>query len=280
MILTYDPWSDGATLSGGSWLASLPLANLQRGELAAVARTVSASPADSQLRVSFDRVRRLRTVLLGPTNLRPTYRCRIRASNDGFVSLAYDSGWLQPQSSPDPLALDWSEPEFWFGTIDHDDPERGLWLIHVLPQEVAAREWSIELDDAGNPAGYIEAGRLFLGRSWVPSTGIAVSGNGLSFEAASLSSTALSGARHFLRRKAARRFRFAFDHLPEAEAFDEAYRLMRVAGVDGQVFVLPEPDDAMHLQQRSFLGRLVQMDAISCAVWRIAGTGFEIEECI
>lgn len=279
MILTYDPWSDGATLSGGAWAAGLPLTNLQRLPLAAVARSTSAAEAATQMTVDLGRPRKLSAWLLGPTNLTAAYRYRLRGYAGALTDEVFDSGWLQPMAA-DRAGLGWDAPRYWSGLTDASALPP-LWLVHVFAARVNARSWRLELSDAGNPAGYVQAGRLFLGRSWRPSTGIAVQGNGHEIEDATWRSPLLGGGQHVRAQRGARICRFGFDHLPEDEAFGDALDVMARAGYAGEVHVIPDPADGpVRMQRRAILGRIMRMDALTLAHWRRAATGFEIQEIL
>lgn len=280
MIITYDCRSDRAVLSGGSWLSTLPLAHLQEVGISKPARSNGLGVEATRLDIALMQPESFRTFLLGPGNFSPRYRYRITAYADAFVTPVHDSGWVQPHGGLNSLDLVWSDPGFWFGIRDERDPERGLWLIHVFDVAVRAQHWRLEIEDTGNPDGYVQAGRLFLGRSWEPSTGVALNGNGLSFQNAGLSSTALSGAQHAWRQINPRALAFGFDHLPQSEAFAEAYELSRIAGFDREVHVIPDLADRAHFHKRALFGRLTQMDPLALAHWRLAETGYTLEEIL
>ena len=58
-IFAYKNFFDSATLSGGSWLAALPLANIQDRRLAKLARSSTDSTADAQLLATHSAARSL-----------------------------------------------------------------------------------------------------------------------------------------------------------------------------------------------------------------------------
>ena len=282
LVLLYEPKSDAADFSWGQWTAGLPLPNLANRRLRKVARSVSADTDDTRFRVTLPAGQTFRVIVLGPMNVTTAYQYRIRSYTDGFAAVVYDSDWVKPfeGSGGGPLDREWEDPFFWLGIEPYDDPDRGIWLIHILPEPVTGRLWSVEIDDRYNTDGYIEIGRLFMPAAWTPSINYALGNNGLGLRNNALSSAALSGSKQFWRRLNPRQFRFTLDYLPEAEAFGEAYRFMQRVGFDGEVFVIPDPDDAANIQKRSFLGTVMEMDALSQAVFGHASAGFQIEEII
>jgi hypothetical protein len=167
-----------------------------------------------------------------------------------------------------------------------DDPERGNWIVHQIdadawPAGVAKSHWKVDLDDTGNPDGYVQAGRFFMGRGWQPSINYHPNRNRLTFADASKAVQALSGAKSRRALRNPRVFNFGFDEhgLADAELFDEAYRFMRESGFAGQVFVVPNPaDTGTRLQRRAMLATITQMDGLKQAAAGYGGAGFEVEE--
>lgn len=282
LLLLYEPKSDAAAFSWGQWTAGLPLSNLASQRLRKVARSLNADPEATRFRVTLPASQSFRALVLGPMNVTTAYQYRIRSYSEGFAAVVYDSDWIKPfeGSGGGPLDREWEDPFFWMGIEPYDDPDRGIWLIHIFPEATEGRLWSVEIDDQYNTDGYIEIGRLFMPSAWAPSINYALGNNGLGFRNNALSSAALSGAKQFWRRLNPRQFRCVLDQLSDAEAYGSAYRFMQRVGFDGEVFVIPDPDDATNIQKRSFLGTVLEMDPLSQAVLGCAGAGFQIEEII
>lgn len=281
MLLLFQPKSDTATLSWGGWRAALPLTNLLTERLSRVARSTDTAIESTRFRVALPQAETFKALILGATNVTTNVKWRIRSYTDGtFETADYDSGWLEPFVG---LAddLEWGDPNWWLQLLPFDDEERRVNLIHIFDDEPVARvHWSFEIDDTTNPAGVIDIGRLFMPRAWEPSINYQYSDNNLSFQDNTLRSTTLGGSEDKWRRINPRVFRFSIDYLPELEAFRRAYPLMRVAGFNGEVFVIPDKEDAEFMQQRSFLGSFSQMDGLSQVEFQLAGTAFEIKESI
>lgn len=284
ILLNFNPKSDAAVLSGGDWRTTLPLANLTQPRLSRVARSTDTELTSTLFNVALPQEETFEVLILGPMNTTSGYQYRIRSWPDGTFTGTPDSDtdWIKPfeGSSGDPLELEWEDPNFWLGIIPFDDDERGVFLIHVFDAPVTGQFWSFELDDQFNPDGYIQISRLFMPETWAPSLNYGYNGNGLTFRDNTLAARTLSGSTARWRRLNPRVFRFAFDALPQDEGYADAYPFMRVAGYDGEVFVIPDPDDTAHIQKRSYLGTVTRMDGLSQAMYGLIGTGFEIEEII
>lgn len=282
IILLYEPKSDSAALTGGSWTAGLPLSNMADSRLWRVARSASALKASTQFRVTFSAVESFKAVVLGPMNVTTAYKYRITTyTTSAFSGAVNDTGWVNPfgGTGGDALDLEWEDPNFWLGVVPFDDEERGVYLIHVYASSVASQYWKIELDDETNSDGHIDIGRLFMAKSIEPTVNYAPAGNGLTFENNSLSVTTLSGGVEWRRRVNPRLFRFAIDKIGEAEAYSKFYPFMRSVGFDEEVFVIPDPDDTTNIQQRSFLGTVNSMDPLAQDIDTV-GMGFEIREIV
>ena len=281
MLLLFQPKSDTATLSWGSWRAALPLTNLQTDRLSKLARSTDTALESTRLRVTLTSASTFMAVVLAATNVTTAVKWRIRSyTDDTFATPDFDSDWIEPFVG---LAedLEWGDPNWWLQLLPFDDDERRINLIHVFDTAPTARQhWSFEIDDTTNPAGVIDIGRLFMPLAWEPSINYGYGDNGLTFQDNTLRSTTLGGSEDAWRRINPRVFRFGIDYLPETEAYQKAYPLMRTAGFNGEVFVVPDKDDDQFMQQRSFLGRISQMDGISQVAFQLAGVGFEIKESI
>lgn len=281
ILFLYDCQSDKGTIAGGSWQTGLPLANLKSERLEKVARSTSVSPSSTLMRVDLPSPHDMRALALGPSNLSTSYSRRIRAYADSDrTELLHDSGWARGAPQAPWNTLDWSSPAFWDGVSPRDDEERGLWLIYVPAEPVVAQYWTIEIDDSANPAGYVEFGRLFMGRHWQPALNYMFSNNGLSFQDNSVKASTLAGNQMAWRRVNPRVFQCGWDHIAKNKLFGDAYEFQRRIGFDREVFVIPDPQDTEFIQRRAFLSRATRMDALSLAVFNHGSTGFEFREVL
>lgn len=278
-MFLYGPRSDSAALSSGDW--QMPLANMQNRDLFRVARSADLDLSSTRFGVDLGGVFSFRAIVIGPTNLTTAHKYRIRNyQGSAFGTVGYDSGWVENQQQFPYGSLPFGSPYWYTGLMPWDDPERGAWIIHIFDQEVAGRFWSVEIDDQNNPDGFVDIGRLFMPHHCIPSFNYSYDGNGLSFDNNSLQSNTLAGGRKFWRRANPRVFRLGFEYLEESELYGPIYEMIRQAGYDGEVFVIPDPtDDFRQMQRRAFLGTL-NPDAISQTVPFRGNVAFEIREII
>jgi len=273
IILLYGNHADAGVLSGGGWSPSHPLSNLQKRALRRVAQSVDVQPSNTIINVQLAGPATLKAIALGPSNISTGYSYRINSETT-------DSGWVLGATRTEWNTLTWEDPNYWTGIPSWDDAERGMWLIHIFDVPVTSMYWQIEIDDQANPANFLRFGRLFMSRFWQPSINYGFNNNGLSFKDATIRSTTLAGNKHFWRRTNPRVFRFGFDYIPEAELYDKGYEFQRMAGYDGEVFVIADPGDALNIQKRSFLSTANTMDPLSQAAFGYGSTAFELEEVI
>ena len=74
-LIAYGNRCDEGTLSGGTWLSTLPLANLQNRLIAKVARSSGTTTAATQFDINLGRARRIGMLSLIGHNLTVVQRC-------------------------------------------------------------------------------------------------------------------------------------------------------------------------------------------------------------
>ncbi len=283
-LILSDNSADEGTLSGGSW--SIPLSAMQDPRPTKRARSTNLELASTTFRIALNTVRTFRALAFGPTNFTSSARYRITAYSDAdFTVETYDSGWndIGIQAVPS-LDLEWENPDFWTGVEPIDDPDNsGIFVIHDFMVNESGKYWIFELDDQGNGDGFVEIGRLYMGRAYQPS--INYLPNNIGFETNTTVEKALGGTRYYVRRKSARTLNVTFEYLPTQEVWDEVYRLQVISGLDRQVFVIPDPDDTVNRNKRSFLGNLkelssIQLLNIALETGLTASTAFQITEAL
>ncbi len=287
--IVYENFSDDAVLRGGSW--ALGLSNLQDPDIGLIARSASASPADTQFTVDMGIFKQVGGIVLGPTNLHPNSTCRFRAYLDaGMTTLLYDSGLIVNIGD----AIDWAVPaewlefedkNFWIGVTETDTPELPQYISHLIPEEslgaAAAQFWRVEIDDRQNTDGVITLGRLLMGRIYRPSRNYAYDSNEFGIQPITDITESLGGTETFWDRGLRRELRVAWPMLPETEVFDAWIRIMLRSRTSRQVFVVPEEsDDAPLMRKRSFLARFKQTPRISQVLLDYASTAIDVQEIL
>lgn len=274
--------TDEATLSGGSWVTSLPLTNLQNRLLGKVARSTNLLPASTTFTADLGRLRYMRLFSLINHNLSLDATFQIETSDfSDFSVIAYDSGVIPVWDSVySTQQLEWEFDNFWFGQLTEEDREGfTLNLVHIPNEPVANRYVRFKFFDETNPDGYVQFGRLFLSGDWQPSINASY-GLQLGYESRTQVDEALSGAEFFDERKAPRVVRFDINNLKDDEAMTRALDMQRILDTSGEVFFVYDPDDTLHLLRRSFLARPRQLNPLEIVFNDRWNTNYELKELI
>jgi hypothetical protein len=262
--LGYNNLIDAATLSGGSWEATLPLANLQdrasfQGApvlLSKVARSTDDAAASSLVNIDLGSAKSVQAFGAIATNISAsaaTYRLR-GGSDNTFATSTYDSGTVSANAqTPD--------------------------LILGLASAVTARYWRLEITDTANADGYIDIGRLFIGPSLAPADNYS-KGAELGYQSNTKMQRSLGGVKYFDIRPGERLFEFALDWLTEPEAFNHVLELQRICDIHGEVLLIRDPADTTYNQQRHYLGHLEQLSPIKNPYLTNHQAGFRVLEII
>lgn len=283
LTILSEPVSDSATLSGGDWLEELPLGNMQvPAKYHVVARSTSADPADTWFNINLG----------GPDNVRAIVVLgNFTTAASMTLTKFADAGFTTPQWTTTTLPLYPAAP---FGTIPFGaawwyagirpwpNPERMAHFQIVLPESTGGQFWRIEISDEVNPDGFIDIGRLFMAGDgvWIPQFNYEPENNQFGIRDNSLKSSTLAGGMRIWRRVNPRYFSFSVKHQDDANVFGPSWRLMDWAGYDREVFVIPQPSDTDHLQQRSFFARISQASPLVQAVCQRGHIAFELSEII
>lgn len=163
-----------ASLSGGSWLAGMPVSKVQGRLLADVARSSNVAAASTVIKVDLDRVRPVQLFALLGHSLTTRALIRVTGWDDQARTMPHsntDTGWLDafpPYAVPSQLQAE--DPNWLTGRPSDADLDKlpRVWFT-LLPVPRAAQYWTIEIDDSSNPAGYVDVGRLFVSPVLQPS---------------------------------------------------------------------------------------------------------------
>lgn len=265
---------DGVSFSGGDWTAALPAGALSTADPLAVARSVSADPADTSITVGLGAQRRIDVVGLFHANLTPASRIRV-TTDEGW-----DSGWCDawpvaylPQGGYLPFGRPSGDGRL---PADERDP-RGISWFAALPLPVTATSLTVAIDDPDNPDGFVQAGMLFAGKAERPAINLA-DGFQLGFvEEATMRRTlagTLVGRRHWRRRRIAGALRWQ----DRDDALCRWLELSRRAGRLGPVLFSLDPEGGIHRDRLTILGHLDEPGAVEQAQYRYWGWPFAITE--
>jgi hypothetical protein len=265
ILLAWQNRTDAGTLSGGSWNASLPLTNLQNRLVQKVARSSSAALAHTKFDIDLGSLQSIGVLSLVVHNISTSGKVRLTGDDaNTFASPIYQTAWIDvwPAGMIPQSLLEWEEDNFWLGTLS-EQARAGYQspFIHELPAPQFCRYWRVEIDDTGNSDGYVHIGRLFLSPTWRSDINYDL-GAGLGYDDPTPVETSLSGAEYFDVRGKAREFNFTLGGLTATDAYDRVLQLQRVAGISGEVLMVPDADDTARLPARAWVGRLKQIGRI------------------
>lgn len=274
---------DAATLSGGSWMSTLPLSNLQDRRLSRLARSTDLAAASTTLTLDLGQARSVGVLALVAHNLSVTATVRVLGADAaGFASPIYDSGnvavWpagVIPQS-----LLEWADDNFWLGTVSQEAIAGYNAPFVLLPASAQTlRYWKISITDTSNPAGYVQIGRVFIGTAWQPAVNVSY-GAGLGYEDPSQIEASLGGEEVFDVRRRRRTHRFELGFLSQSEAIDSVLSLQRLQGQTGEVLIVPDVTDSTNLSKVAFFGRLRSLSPVQQTRPTTWSTNFEIQETL
>ena len=268
-----------AVLSGGSWVAQLPLANLTRREPWLVARSTGLAGVATQFDADLGRLRNLRAFALGNHNLSLAARWRLQLGTAQGLADVYDSAWQAVWAMTfDGDLLEWESVSFWEGAVDDPAAYQGYpyAALHVLPDWANARWLRVLIDDAANPDGYVQLGQLFAGGGfqprWSASYGLSDQWTDPSLLTASESNYMFGDVR---RRR--RSVKFSTEFLSATEGAI-AHELQRRQGVWGQVLWVPYPDDQQQSQRYGYIGRMRELSPLEYPLFDTRSVAFAIDE--
>jgi hypothetical protein len=281
----YQNYADTAVVGGGSYV--LPLSNLRDPDIGKVARSTNPLAASTVVRIDLGAARAIGGVALGPTNLSPGAQYRVRAYSDAALTTLISSSGLQTISgsrmdwADTAHWLSWEDPGFWFGIPDlFGQPPFPPWAFAIFATDVTARYWLVEVFDEGNRDGFVQYGRLVIGRAFRPSVNY-VPGAEFRIDPIFLRSESIGGRRDDWDIGRRRALRVSFPELlAEAELFGDILSMQHVLGASKQMFVAPDPDDTGNFQKRSFLATLKSPPPIVQAGMALGSTAFDLEEVL
>ena len=270
---------DAATLSGGSWQA--PLTNIQTLRLAQRARSTTTNSNDCLINIEFDKERLIQVVSVNAHNISVNGYVRIFAGSAPGLNDLYDSGevevWPTMYST---LSLHWRDYHFWSGKIDEEArKEYQKNFIHICTVSVKTKYWGIQVYDANNTDGYIEIGRLFMGRLFAPQFNV-IYGAQIAWEDNSKIESSLVGVEYMSKVPMTRVAQVNYDYSFRREALEGLYELQRQSGTTQEVLFIGNADDSNQMVRLSFLGRFRRIEPLKWHFMDIHSTGFEVKELL
>jgi hypothetical protein len=247
VALLWDKPSDAGAFSGGTWAAGLPLANLKTVDVQQVARTSNATTAATRFRVDLGAspIVPLSTFVLLNHNLTTAARWRIVVTSDASDADAgqrlLDTG-LMPVWVPGVFGtLPWGA--FPWDGLQADLYPGGPVALHIAAVVVAARYLWIYMEDAANPAGYVQCGRFLAGAAWSPRVNAAY-GATIAWIDPGEPRRTRGGRRVVVARPRYRQIGLRFSTLSKDEAFGVAFEIGRQLGKEGDFLLVTDPAES------------------------------------
>lgn len=270
IALCYPNYMDktDCTLSGGSWLPSLPLGNIKNRVIKKRARSVDLLPTSTKFTINLASSVPILCLALAGHNLSSQGVVKIKVYSDNTeTETLYDSGWIDAWPSLfDSSSLEWEYDNFWFGRLSNDQRKEFTPLFthffgvtEVVP---IGKHIVVEIDDPLNPDGYVEIGRVFFSDVWQPTRNASL---GLSFKNNTTTEieTTLDDTEYFDPRRARRSVSFQLDRIPTQDAYGRVFAIQRLLGIHGEILFAYTTQDRELAYERRFLGRLSELDPIS-----------------
>lgn len=253
-----------AILSGGAWLARLPLENLRETRPKLKARSSSTATSSTQFKVQLTSAVNVLGIQLISTNLSSAGRYKFTWYTDSTYTTAINNtGWQSVGTSIDWSNtadwLDWLDPDFWLGSAAFIDPNnQGRDIRYSFDAETSIQYLKVEIDDGGNSAGFVEIGYVYIGQAYVPSINI---NWGASFGRKSLTSSqsTVSGSAFFNRRGSQKHIKIAWPNLPSAEVLGDIDDIVQIHDIDMPVYVDLDPDNLTTGVKTAFLATITAL---------------------
>ncbi len=261
---------DAAVLTASSAPEGLPVGNLQTRQPGQVWR--AQDPAASWVEADLGSAATLNLVALLHHNLTGagTWRIRAAATQANLTAApGYESG----------VVTAWPTT----GLDDWETVNSILWLGDAGAQTF--RWWRVDLADAANPAGFLEAGRLYLANAWQPSRNLDYGWSTAWLDPTELN-LALGGQEYDIGRRRRREITFAIPIVAnsqaeaEAEAYDQPFEIQRRRGRSGDVLAIRDPDNADQLQRQTIYGRMAELRPIVNTAFKSFTTRFAFRETL
>jgi len=269
-----------ATLSGGTQATNFPRTNLADYRTSKVWRSGNALATSTLSRFALAAPQYIGLVGLMITNasVDATYRVRL-FSDAGFTTTVYDSGTLDlyPLGTIPFGQIPWGAPNWWTGRPLAEEIarfQRNIW--HKLGVAQYARWGEIQVTDTANAAGYLQAGRLFVGQVFQPRFGLQAGKASMQLTARTQVQRARDGTPYFQTERPDFSLPFSLDALTDDEAA-RVLDLQATVDVHGDVFMAWDAHRRPYAFRRQVFGRLKRLDPIEHPSFALRSTAFQVE---
>lgn len=278
-LLAFRNRVNGAIISGGSYMSTLPRSNLLDRVIGNKARTSNTLPSSTQFTLDLGTERSIKVAALAGHNFSnaATHRL-IGAFNSDFTSLGYDSGVQEVWPGVyDTMNLRFEDPNWFDGKWTEEEKENlTATLSMIFPEVQVLRYWKWQFWDTTNSAGYVEYGRPFFADGWQPAVNITYP-ESLQWEDTTEVDESWDGTEYFDVGTKRRVARITTDWMSEADAM-RAFDIQRLVGVHDEMFYAYDVDDVEHSLRRQFLCRARQLPPVEHTQLLVRKTAWELKE--
>jgi len=274
-------WPDralDATITGGSWAAGYGAASMQDERVTEVARSSNLLLASTQVALDLGAARTIRLISAHNHNAPQAGLWRIRAGSAAGLHDVYDSGWVNCHAiTYSETGIEWMAPTWWGAGVDTGVYGCPYMLLHVTPDDVIARYWSVEWDATTSTESYLQVGRLVLCPAYQPEYS-AVYGITRGMVDASVKTRLATGGFVAQPGRAARTVQMS---LPATGVGAEEYRIremMRRQRTVSDVLYVPQPGLPERSQVHGFLGTMSELSGIKRIAFNLNSVDIQLTE--
>jgi len=246
---------DGATLSAGSQIGTLPATNVQHPHLSKKWHT-AAGVDTSHVLADLLAEKAIDVLAVLGTNLTSSATMRLRADNADATAQTgaiYDSGNIAA------------------GVVDNYPA-----FYHLLPVQKTARYWRLDIADAVVPDN-LQIGRIFLGPAWACDREY---GWGITWQDASVIARSRGGQKWIDEGARARLLQFSLNYQSKADMMDNVFESARRNGLTKELLALLTDGDAYTSRQSVFGLMTLVGEPIIQENARIFRARYQIEESL
>lgn len=281
VILSYQNRVDEATiLSYGLWSPALPLTNIKSRVLSRVARTTTTDETAGIVRFTLPSNRLIGAVAIVNHNFSVYAQWRYRVFSDStYTTTVYDSGLLDVWASAPAGSIEWEEDNFWSLRLTEEDRKLLTATVILMPTTIErSRYYQIDIIDPTNSDGFLQFGRLFIGKIYQPQINMSL-GASVGYESRTLVDESISGAEFFDRRNAPRVARFELALMDANENYQNL-DIAKISDTEAEVLFVYDSDDYLALSKKSFMGRLRALSLVEQPYTNYFRTSYEIKELL
>lgn len=255
IVLAAPTLSDAGTITGSESVGDMTIGNLQKRSLKRMFRTLTLSGIE--INIDLGSAQEIDLIALIGHNGTSGATVTVQAGSTDAVS-DYTSGSLSLISGTD-IGLD-----------------ENLFTL-LLGTSQTYRYWKLTISDASNPAGYFQAGRLYLSKAFQPGINIDY-GTAEGFIDNSKTTRTTNGEPVPLRREPYRFAEFTLSFGTEAEMYGTLYDIDRLRGTSKDVLYINDPAATTHFQRRFVYGLMSEMNPTINRLYELFQKKYRIEE--